>query len=330
MIYQLSKHWKFAGILAIWLGVTSFGWAGEELLPGDSIHVWVKGETDLTVDRTLGQDGTINYPLVGSIKLSGFTLRDAAKLLAKRLDDGYLREPMVQVDRSGSRASLPEVSTSSLRDDAEPIPLHPSHLKPVVAEPLDSVPTASSHAAQRETMNASAPVLKAPVPSTKKKPASRTAKTHVEVIDGKTGNGLGSAVLLFEGKIFQTNHLGQLLIDSLSGPMILMADGYKVVQGPIERFLRPGAVKKIYMDPVEISREVEVRVLDIGTSLPLPDVQIRMNRMRVKTNRNGVLRIKEMKTEYGEIELSKKGFKTIRQVIDFKDNRPRIIAMVAN
>ncbi|HNV72715.1 MAG TPA: polysaccharide biosynthesis/export family protein [Candidatus Ozemobacteraceae bacterium] len=305
-------------IALVFLATVAF--ASEPLLPGDQIHIWVKGEPDLTVDRTVGQEGSINFPLIGSVKVAELIPAEAAKLIARKLDDGYIREPLVQINRIGSRALLSDVRVK------------PAAARPRVSNPqpqLEETPVVSAEPlATSEELTTTAPVevprVQRPVRTVPRVPAA----SYVEIIDGKTGAGVRSAVMLFNGKIFQTNSAGQMKLDALQGHLILMADGYSVVQGQIQHYLKPGVMPKIVMDPIPLADEIEIRVVDVGTSLPLSDVQVKLNGLRAKTNRSGTFRIKELKAEYSEVELSKKGYRTIRQIIDSKDSRPRTIALV--
>ncbi len=318
LVNSLKKLLLIVQIALVFLATAAF--ASDPLLPGDQIHIWVKGEPDLTVDRTVGQEGSINFPLIGSIKVADMAPAEAAKVIARKLDDGYIREPLVQINRIGSRGLIPEVRVKPAAARPRPTPVQPiDETTPVIsAEPL----------ATSEDLAITTPVevprVRRPGPATPRVPAA----SYVEIIDGKTGAGIRSAVMLFNGKIFQTNSAGQMKLDALQGHLILMADGYKVVQGQIQHFLKPGAMPKIVMDPIHLADEIEIKVVDVGTSLPLSDVQVKMNGLRVKTNRTGTFRIKELKTEYSEIELSKKGYRTIRQIIDSKDGRTRTIALM--
>lgn len=64
--------------------------------PGDRMHMNVWGEKQLSQDMQLGPDGAISIPLVGDVKLSGYTLDEARVELAKRLKAGYV-DPAVSL-----------------------------------------------------------------------------------------------------------------------------------------------------------------------------------------------------------------------------------------
>jgi len=63
---------------------------------GDQLNVQVFGDTTLTQNLTVLPDGTVDYPLVGRIKIAGSTPAAAARLIAKRLGR-YVRHPLVTV-----------------------------------------------------------------------------------------------------------------------------------------------------------------------------------------------------------------------------------------
>jgi polysaccharide export outer membrane protein len=63
----------------------------------DVLSVTVFGETDLTGKFTVQADGSFTFPLIGSVKAGGLTLRAVEQELQRRLADGYLRNPQVTV-----------------------------------------------------------------------------------------------------------------------------------------------------------------------------------------------------------------------------------------
>ena len=65
--------------------------------PNDIIRVQVFGEDDLTVERKVGGDGKIDYPLLGTIPVEGRTVEELQKALTSQLASGYLRHPKVAV-----------------------------------------------------------------------------------------------------------------------------------------------------------------------------------------------------------------------------------------
>ena len=84
----------FALILFTLAMLANAAWAAEEpvgefkLGAGDTIHIQVYQNPDLTLDARLSESGIISYPLIGSIQLGGSTIAKAEEKLAKALKDG--------------------------------------------------------------------------------------------------------------------------------------------------------------------------------------------------------------------------------------------------
>jgi polysaccharide export outer membrane protein len=67
------------------------------LSPGDAVSIQVIGQPDAT-NASVSDDGTINVPLVGNVKVSGMSPVEAADRIAKALKDGgYYVDPHVTV-----------------------------------------------------------------------------------------------------------------------------------------------------------------------------------------------------------------------------------------
>ena len=64
---------------------------------GDVFTVRVYQEKDLSGTYRVGADGTIRFPLVGTVEVSGKTPELVADTLKTRLQQGFLREPQVTV-----------------------------------------------------------------------------------------------------------------------------------------------------------------------------------------------------------------------------------------
>lgn len=65
--------------------------------PGDTIRISVYQEPDLSVSAEISQQGVIDMPLLGSVKLTGHTQQSARSYLEQRLKDGYLVAPSVSI-----------------------------------------------------------------------------------------------------------------------------------------------------------------------------------------------------------------------------------------
>ena len=72
--------------------------AGYRIGPGDSIRITVFQNPDLTLETRVSEQGTITYPLVGSVRIGGLTLASAERVLAKALTDGgFIKQPQVNI-----------------------------------------------------------------------------------------------------------------------------------------------------------------------------------------------------------------------------------------
>jgi polysaccharide export outer membrane protein len=76
--------------------------------PQDVLAVTVANEPTLSGKFTVVIDGTVMYPLLGSVKVGGMSLRAVERELTTRLRDGYLEKPVVSValDQFGSQRVL--------------------------------------------------------------------------------------------------------------------------------------------------------------------------------------------------------------------------------
>jgi polysaccharide export outer membrane protein len=65
---------------------------------GDQIRVQVYQNPDLSIEARVSEQGTINYPLVGSIDLGGSTIGQAENKIAAALRNGnFLKKPQVNI-----------------------------------------------------------------------------------------------------------------------------------------------------------------------------------------------------------------------------------------
>lgn len=72
---------------------------------GDVLHIQVLGEDEMTGDFPVSPDGSIRYPLLGQVFVSGMSSTQVARLVQRLLDKDYLVEPevFVRVDRYASQ-----------------------------------------------------------------------------------------------------------------------------------------------------------------------------------------------------------------------------------
>ena len=64
----------------------------------DKIRVLVFNEPDLSGEFTVNSDGTLSYPLIGSVAVAGHTTSEVRDMLEQRLAGGYLKTPQVSID----------------------------------------------------------------------------------------------------------------------------------------------------------------------------------------------------------------------------------------
>jgi protein involved in polysaccharide export with SLBB domain len=80
-------------------GTISAGAASDYRLgPNDRTRIIVFGQPGLTGEFVLDGDGTLAFPLVGSIPANGMTPRELQQAIATKLDPEYLRNPNVTVE----------------------------------------------------------------------------------------------------------------------------------------------------------------------------------------------------------------------------------------
>ncbi len=65
------------------------------LSPNDQVLIDVFQEDDLRTGTTISKDGTINFPLLGSVKLGGLTQAQARDKISELLQRDYLVSPQV-------------------------------------------------------------------------------------------------------------------------------------------------------------------------------------------------------------------------------------------
>lgn len=78
--------------------------------PGDVIDVEVVGEADMSGDKRVGADGSIELPYAGHVQVGGLTLDAATKLLTTRLAEKVLVNPQVLVNLKMAVSKRVEVS----------------------------------------------------------------------------------------------------------------------------------------------------------------------------------------------------------------------------
>jgi polysaccharide export outer membrane protein len=62
---------------------------------GDAVKITVYGEDDLTTETIISKDGTVRFPLLGSVALAGKTVEQATLQIRNALGARYIRDPRV-------------------------------------------------------------------------------------------------------------------------------------------------------------------------------------------------------------------------------------------
>lgn len=76
------------------------------LAPGDSIHIQVFQNPDLTLDTRVSETGDITFPLVGAVPVGGRSLGEAEQAIAKKLEQGkFVVKPQVSVMLTQNRGN---------------------------------------------------------------------------------------------------------------------------------------------------------------------------------------------------------------------------------
>lgn len=69
-----------------------------QLGAGDTIRIVVYQNTDLTLETRVTENGTISFPLIGTIKIGGLTIGAAEQVIAKALKGGgFIQSPQVNI-----------------------------------------------------------------------------------------------------------------------------------------------------------------------------------------------------------------------------------------
>ncbi len=150
----------------------------------------------------------------------------------------------------------------------------------------------------------------------------------IEIIDGRSGKPVTGAAMLMSGRVFQVNRLGQIDLSPPYGDVLVMADGYQVLQGAFDAIVRNGDTDRIVLEPVPLAREIVVWVRDGATRLPLKGAVVEMAGSKVTVGGSGRLTIRDINTEFGELVIKKRGYRTTRQILDFKEGGDREILLL--
>ena len=71
------------------------------LASADAVEMSVFHQPDLTTQARIANDGSVQFPLIGEVKIGGLTLRDAREMIRKRYNADYLVDPQVYLNVVG-------------------------------------------------------------------------------------------------------------------------------------------------------------------------------------------------------------------------------------
>jgi len=93
----VCKIYVVLTLLAASVSVSAQELSAYVLGAGDVVRIQVYGEADLTVEAQLSDVGTISYPFLGELQISGLTVEELQKNITQRLQEGYLLNPDVNI-----------------------------------------------------------------------------------------------------------------------------------------------------------------------------------------------------------------------------------------
>ena len=64
---------------------------------GDTVKIHVFQEPDLSIEVKISDNGTVNFPLIGYIKIAGLSSEETEALLNRKLRGDYLIDPQISV-----------------------------------------------------------------------------------------------------------------------------------------------------------------------------------------------------------------------------------------
>ncbi|MDA7597911.1 SLBB domain-containing protein [bacterium] len=102
------KHKHILGIFALaslFFGKTEVHGQGEQnrtLQPGDEVVITVFGEDKLSTEARIGESGSVELPLIGSVILGGKSVKDATAEITQKLAGGFVVDPKVTLVVTGA------------------------------------------------------------------------------------------------------------------------------------------------------------------------------------------------------------------------------------
>ena len=71
------------------------------LSPSDTLEMSIFNEPSLTTQTRVSADGSVQFPLIGEIKVGGMPIREAREMIRRKYNADYLVEPQVYLNVVG-------------------------------------------------------------------------------------------------------------------------------------------------------------------------------------------------------------------------------------
>jgi len=105
-----------------------------QLGAGDGIRIVVFQNPDLTVETRVTENGTISYPLIGSVRIGGMTIPAAEQVIAKALRDGnFIQQPQVNIVLMQNRGNQVSVLGQVTRPGRFPLETFSTRVSEMIA-----------------------------------------------------------------------------------------------------------------------------------------------------------------------------------------------------
>jgi polysaccharide export outer membrane protein len=101
---------------------------------GDSIRVVIFQNPDLTVETRVTENGTISYPLVGTVRVGGLTIPEAERTIGKALSEGgFIQKPQVNIILLANRGNQVSVLGAVNRPGRFPLETFNTRISEMIA-----------------------------------------------------------------------------------------------------------------------------------------------------------------------------------------------------
>ncbi|MBP5469454.1 MAG: polysaccharide biosynthesis/export family protein, partial [Candidatus Riflebacteria bacterium] len=253
------KWLTFIGVACLWASGVVFSASPTMLKPGDVVTITVKGEPELSGDRIIAYDGSINLPLIGSVGVSGMKPTDAALMIKQQLEDGFLKNPVVTITPKSLSNNSKNTSNTKTVKTTSPSASQMTEADLTYAT-IDDKPLGMDES-----------LMESDESDVTENTIYNEEQILVELKDLVNNNGIANAVLSIDNKVYQSNRLGQILINRSNGNAIVIADGYKTLSGSLNKLIksgRAGSPSYINLEKIRYNENMLCTVVDSKTKKP--------------------------------------------------------------